>query len=76
MIARNRKNRTKTQEGRPLRRAKRRFVVERRFAWRRGASSRWLQRFRRVAVRSERFAENDLGMVPLAAMIIVLRQWP
>lgn len=32
MIARNRKNRTKTQDGRPLRRAKRRFLVERLFA--------------------------------------------
>ncbi|WP_084473885.1 IS5 family transposase [Deinococcus pimensis] len=66
MIARNRKNRTKTQDGRPLRRARRRFVVERLFAW--------LQRFRRVVVRYERFAENYLGMVQLAAMVILLRR--
>ena len=67
MIARNRKNRAKTQDGRPLRRAKRRFVVERLFAW--------LQKFRRVVVRYERFAENYLGMVQLAAMVILLRQF-
>ena len=67
MIARNRRNRAKTQDGRPLRRAKRRFVVERLFAW--------LQKFRRVVVRYERLAENFLGMVQLAAMLILLRQF-
>ena len=67
MIARNRRNRARTQDGRPLRRAKRRFVVERLFAW--------LQKFRRVVVRYERLAENFLGMVQLAAMLILLRQF-
>lgn len=67
MIARNRKNRTKSQDGRPLRRAKRRFLGERLFAW--------LQKFRRVVVRYELHAENYLGMVQLAAMVILLRRF-
>lgn len=67
MIARNRKNRIKSQDGRPLRRAKRRFLIERLFAW--------LQKFRRVVVRYEQHAENYLGMVQLAAMVILLRQF-
>ena len=33
MIAANRRGRAKTQDGRPLRRAKRRWKVERLFAW-------------------------------------------
>ena len=33
MIAPNRENRSRTQDGRPLRRYKRRWVVERLFAW-------------------------------------------
>ena len=67
MIARNPKNRAKTQDGRPLRRAKRRFVVARLFAW--------LRRFRWVVVRYERFAENSLGTVQLAVLVILLRQF-
>lgn len=82
MIARNRKNRAKTRarpqtvlgpvvpnthDGRPLRRAKRRFLVERLFAW--------LQKLRRVVVRYEQHAEDYLGMVQLAAMVILLRRF-
>ena len=65
MIAPNRKNRSQTQDGRPLRRYKRRWVVERLFAW--------LQWFRRLVTRYEFHAENFLGMVQLGCMKIMLR---
>lgn len=65
MIAPNRKNRTKTQDGRPLRRFKRRWKVERTIAW--------LQSFRRVRTRDEVKAENFLGMVQLACIMVLLR---
>jgi transposase len=59
----NRKNRT--QDLRRLRRYRRRWKVERLFAW--------LQNFRRLVVRYERFAENLLGMLHLACCLILLR---
>ena len=65
MIAPNRRNRGKTQDLRPLRRYRRRWKVERLFAW--------LYNFRRVAVRYEYHAENFLAMVQLAFAIILLR---
>ena len=65
MIAPNRRKRTKTQDGRPLRRYKRRWKVERLFAW--------LKNFRRIASRWERHAENFLGMVQLGCLLILLR---
>ena len=65
MIAPNRRKRTKTQDGRPLRRYKRRWKIERLFAW--------LKNFRRIASRWERHAENFLGMVQLGCMLILLR---
>jgi len=46
MIAANRRGRAKTQDGRPLRRAKRRWKIERLFAW--------LHNCRRVVTRWER----------------------
>ncbi len=55
----------KTQDGRPLRRYKRRWRVERLFAW--------LQWFRRLVVRYEYHIENFLGMVRLGCMKIMLR---
>jgi transposase len=61
---RNRKNRT--QDGRALRRYRRRWKVERLFAW--------LQNFRRLIVRYEYRAENFLGMVHLAVILILLRR--
>jgi transposase len=67
MIAPNRKHRRKSQDGRPLRRAKRRFLIERLFAW--------LQKFRRVVVRYDFYPDNYLGFVQLAAMLILLRQF-
>jgi len=65
MIAPNRKNRGKTQDGRPLRRYRRRWKIERLFAW--------MQNFRRIVVRYEFHAENYLAMVQLACIIILLR---
>jgi len=54
-----------TQDGRPLRRFKRRWKVERLFAW--------LYNFRRLVVRYEYHAENYLGFIQLACLIILLR---
>jgi transposase len=65
MIAPNRENRSKTQNGRALRCYLRRWVVERLFAW--------LHWFRRLVVRYEFHAENFLGMVWLGCMKMVLR---
>lgn len=65
MIAPNRRHRRKTQDGRPLRRFKRRWKVERTIAL--------LQSFRRVRTRDEVKAENFLGMVQLACLVILLR---
>ena len=67
MIAPNRKNRKhKTQDGRPLRRYRRRWKVERTIAW--------LQSFRRVRTRDEHKAQNFLGFVQLACILILLRR--
>jgi transposase len=56
---------TKTQDGRPLRRYKRRWMIERVFAW--------LQNFRRLVTRFERKAQNFLGFVRLGCVLILLR---
>ena len=68
MIAPHRRNRKKpkTQDGRPLRRYKRRWKVERLFAW--------LGNFRRLVVRYEHHALNYLGFVHLGCILILLRQ--
>jgi transposase len=67
MIAPHRKGRKKarTQDGRKLRRYRRRWKVERMFAW--------LQNFRRLVVRYEYHAENFLAFVQLGCSIILLR---
>lgn len=57
----------KTQDGRPLRRYKRRWLVERLFAW--------LQNYRRLITRWERYAENFLGFVQLGCIRILLRHF-
>jgi transposase len=54
-----------TQDGRVLRRYRRRWKVERLFAW--------LHNFRRVVIRWEYYPENFLGMVQLACAVILLR---
>ena len=69
MIAPHRRNRKKpkTQDGRKLRRYKRRWKIERLFAW--------LHNFRRVVTRWERYPDNFLGMIHLASAIILLRHF-
>jgi transposase len=59
--------RSKTQDGRPLRRKRRRWKIERLFAW--------LHNFRRVVTRWERDPDNFLGMIHLAAAVILLRHF-
>ena len=59
----NRKN--PTQDRRRLKRYRRRWKIERLFAW--------LQNFRRLVVRYERHAENFLGMLQLASSLILMR---
>jgi len=68
MIAPHRRNRKrpKTQDGRKLRRFKRRWKVERLFAW--------LGNFRRLVVRYERKLDNFKAFVKLGCMIILLRR--
>ena len=68
MIAPHKSNRRKqsTQDGRVLRRYKKRWKVERLFAW--------LQNFRRLVVRYEHHLENFLGMVQLGCIVILLRR--
>jgi transposase len=67
LIAPNRSNRTvKTQDGRPLRRYRRRWKIERLFAW--------LQNFRRLVTRWEYDVLNFLGFVQLGCIVILLRR--
>ena len=67
LIAPHRANRKKprTQDGRKLRRYKRRWKVERMFSW--------LQKFRRIATRFDFHDENYLGFVHLGCIKILLR---
>jgi transposase len=67
MIAPHRRNRKKkkTQERRKLRRYRRRWKIERLFAW--------LGNFQRLVVCYERWAENYLGFVKLGCVVILLR---
>ena len=66
LIAPNKSNRiVKTQDGRPLRRYKRRWKIERLFAW--------LQQFRRIATRYEYFIENYIGFLYAGCIKILLR---
>ncbi len=66
MIAPNRSNRKKIQDGRCLCRYKRHWQIERLFAW--------LYNFRRLGIRYEYHAENFLGMVQLGLALILLRR--
>jgi transposase len=67
MIAPHRENRkkAKTQDGRKLRRSKRRWKIERLFAH--------LQNFRRLVVRYEYYANNFLAFVQLGCIRLLLR---
>ena len=64
LIAPHRHNRRapSTQDGRPLRRYKHRWKVERLFAW--------LQNFRHILVRHDYYSENFLGFVLLGFIMI------
>ncbi len=68
LIAPHKNNRKKpvTQDGRPLRRFKKRWKVERLFAW--------LQNFRRLVVRYEYHLKNFLAMIQLGCIVILLRR--
>ena len=66
LIAPNRRGRKRrTQDGRQLRRYRKRWKVERLFAW--------MHNFRRLVTRWEYHIENFLGFVHLACMHIMLR---
>jgi transposase len=66
MIARHRRGRrVATQDGRPLRRTKRRWKIERLFAW--------LHNSRRLVTRWEHSIDNFLGFLQLACAKILLR---
>ena len=69
MISPHKENRVKpaTQDGRALRRFKRRWKIER--------LNSWLQNFRRVLVRYEFHVENFLGFVQLGCLIILLKRY-
>ena len=65
MIAPNRRNRSRSQDGRKLRRYRKRWKVERLFAW--------MHNFRRLVTRWEYHIENLLGFVHLACLHMLLR---
>jgi transposase len=69
LIAPHRRNRTKTkkQDGRKLRRYRKRWKVERTFSW--------LSNFRRLVVRYERLIEVYQGFFHLACLMIVLNRF-
>ena len=69
LIAPHRSNRRKpaTQDGRSLRRYKRRWKVERLFAW--------LQNYRRILVRHDRYLLNYLAFVQLGCIVILLKRY-
>lgn len=54
------------QDGRKLRRYKKRWVIER--------TNAWLQNFRRLVVRYERHATNFIALVHLACALITLNK--
>jgi transposase len=69
LICPHRRNRTKpkTQDGRKLRRYRRRWLVER--------TNSWLQNFRRLVVRYEYRADLFQGFVHLACLFITLQKF-
>jgi transposase len=69
LVSPHRTNRRRhaTQDGRPLRRYKRRWKVERTFAW--------LSNFRRLTNRWERHADAYGGFLSLACILLTLRRF-
>jgi transposase len=66
-IKRKGRRRSPPEDGRRLRRYRRRWKIERLFAW--------LQNFRRLVIRYERHAANFLGFLHLGCALILLRQF-
>jgi transposase len=66
MIAPNRSNRSQTQDGRPLRRYKKRWTVERTIAW--------LQHFRRLCIRWEKSTMLFQGLLHLACCLLLMKE--
>lgn len=64
---RSNRQKAKTQDGRPLRRYKRRWKIER--------TNSWLQNFRRLVVRYEHRADLFHGLVVLACLYITLQKF-
>jgi transposase len=69
LIAPHKANRIKpnTQDGRPLRRYRHRWRIERLFAW--------LQNFKRLVTRYEYHLDNFLGFVQLGCILIFSRRY-
>ena len=69
LVCPHRKNRKKpsTQDGRKLRRYRRRWKIER--------SISWLQNFRRIVTRYEYHANLFHGFVQLACLMVVMRRF-
>jgi len=69
MIAPHKANRvkSKSQDGRALRRYRRRWKIERLFAW--------LGNFRHIATRFDYYFSNYLGFVHLGCILILLRNY-
>jgi len=68
LVAPNRSNKkSRIQDGRSLRRYKRRWKVERFFSW--------LSSYRRIITRFERQADNFLAMIQLACFKILARRF-
>jgi transposase len=63
-----RTSRSRRPDRRKLRRYRRRWKVERLFAW--------LKRFRRLAIRYERKADNFLGFLRLGCVVVLTRRFP
>ena len=66
LIAPHKSNRKKraTQDGRKLRRYRRRWKIE--------CLNAWLQNFRRIVIRHEHISENYLGLLHLACIMLLL----
>jgi len=69
LICPHRKNRRRPplQDGRKLRRFRRRWKIER--------TNSWLQNFRRLVVRYEHRADMFLGLVQLACLVITVQRF-
>lgn len=67
LISPRRRNNPNKGDGRPLRRYRRRWKVERMFAW--------LKNYRRINTRWENKSENYLGFVHLGCIMLLLKRF-